>query len=185
MNKAVTSKEVLLEIARDIAYHEGIGKLNIRRVAADGGVAIGTVYNYYPSKGDLISDVMEDFWRNVFHGSHFDVESDDFLLSLQEIYRRLKENLSRFRQEFLEEVTSMNSGTQMTGKTTEQFYLDHMKAGMQRILERDPQVRCDIWNETFTQRQFVAFAFSNMISLLKEPDRDFDYFEEIIKRLIY
>ena len=60
MKKSATSKEELLAIAKEIAGREGIGNLNIRRLASESGIAIGTVYNYYPSKGDLIGAVMED-----------------------------------------------------------------------------------------------------------------------------
>ncbi|MFR4439841.1 MAG: TetR/AcrR family transcriptional regulator [Hungatella sp.] len=38
-----------------------IGKLSIRRLASESGIAIGTVYNYFPSKADLIAEVLEDF----------------------------------------------------------------------------------------------------------------------------
>ena len=58
MNKSATSKEALLEIARDISYREGISKVSIRRLASESGVAIGTVYNYYPSKADLVAEIM-------------------------------------------------------------------------------------------------------------------------------
>ena len=51
MKKSATSKEELLAIAKEIAGREGIGNLNIRRLASESGIAIGTVYNYYPSKG--------------------------------------------------------------------------------------------------------------------------------------
>ena len=171
MKKSATSKEELLAIAKEIAGREGIGNLNIRRLASESGIAIGTVYNYYPSKGDLIGAVMEDFWRNVFHGSHFDTESGDFIGSVHDIYFRLRENL-------------LSQTDQKRGRELEAFYLGHMKEGMLRILERDNRVAPEVWNETFTPERFVSFAFSNMVLLLKNQE-DPAYFEEIMRRLIY
>lgn len=184
MNKAATSKEELLETAREIAYREGIGKLSIRRLASESGVAIGTVYNYYPSKGDLITGVMEDFWRRVFHGSHFDVESDDFLASCRDIFLRLKENLSTFRQEFLDDILSSGQAEQGQGRETEAFYLEHMKAGLLKILERDKTVPERVWSETFTREQLVEFAFSNLVLLLREQKGDCDYLLEVLGRVL-
>ena len=184
MNKSATSKEELLETAKLIAYREGIGALNIRRVASESGVAIGTVYNYYPSKGDLIGALMEDFWRNVFHGSHFDTESRDFIGSFREIYGRLEENLKKFRREFLDGMASVGQSDQQKGKTLEEFYLEHMRAGMLSILERDERVDPEIWNEDLTKERFVAFAFSNMELLLKGK-MELACLEEIMSRLIY
>lgn len=184
MKKSATSKEALFAIAKEIANREGIGNLNIRRLAAESGIAIGTVYNYYPSKGDLIGAVMEDFWRNVFHGSHFDAESCDFIGSVHDIYVRLRENLGSFREAFLKEMEVLSQTDQERGKELEAFYLGHMKEGMLRILKRDGRVASGVWSETFTPEQFVAFAFSNMVLLLKNQEEP-AYFEEIMRRLLY
>ena len=66
MNKTATSRQALLEAAREIARRDGLGHISIRRTAAMCGVSIGTVYNYYPAKADLVLAVIEDFWKRVF-----------------------------------------------------------------------------------------------------------------------
>lgn len=184
MNKSATSKEKLLETARVIAYKEGLGALSIRRVASESGIAIGTVYNYYPSKGDLIGAVMEDFWQNVFHGNNFDVQNGDFIGSFREIYGRLGVNLMKFRREFLDEMAAVNQADQKKGKELEAFYIDHMKAGMLSILERDSRVDPRVWTEHFTKSKFVSFVFSNMFLMLKNQEEP-AYFEEVMRRLVY
>ena len=68
MNKTATSRQALLEAAREIARRDGLGHISIRRTAAMCGVSVGTVYNYYPAKADLVLAVIEDFWKRVFHG---------------------------------------------------------------------------------------------------------------------
>ena len=65
MNKTATSRQALLEAAREIARRDGLGHISIRRTAAMCGVSIGTVYNYYPAKADLVLAVIEDFWKRV------------------------------------------------------------------------------------------------------------------------
>ena len=45
MNKTATSRQALLEAAREIARRDGLGHISIRRTAAMCGVSIGTVYN--------------------------------------------------------------------------------------------------------------------------------------------
>ena len=71
MNKTATSRQALLEAAREIARRDGLGHISIRRTAAMCGVSVGTVYNYYPAKADLVLAVIEDFWKRVFHGCCF------------------------------------------------------------------------------------------------------------------
>ena len=48
MNKTVTSKEEILEVSRTIAAREGITAVNMRTVAAGCGIALGSLYNYFP-----------------------------------------------------------------------------------------------------------------------------------------
>ena len=55
MNTVVTSREAILEECRKIVMEQGISAVNMRSVAAACGVAVGSIYNYFPSKTDLIS----------------------------------------------------------------------------------------------------------------------------------
>ena len=185
MNKSATSKEVLLERAREIAYHEGVSRLSIRRLAAEMGIAVGTVYNYYPSKADLVADVMEDFWRNVFHGSHFDTESSDFLESVREIYRRLSVSLAVFEKEFLEDLSAMERAEKEKSRMVEQRYIEHMKAGVLKILCRDPRIDPTVWTDDFTPEALVEFTFSNITLSLTEGQADCEYLCTVLERLLY
>ena len=66
MKQAVTSREQLLTAAQDILQAEGPGALSIRRLAKELGISAGVVYNYFPSKGELLLALTEQFWRGCF-----------------------------------------------------------------------------------------------------------------------
>lgn len=175
----------MLDTAKRIAYQEGISSLNIRRVASESGIAIGTVYNYYPAKSDLILAVMEDFWRNVFHGNEFNTESTDFVESFAQIFRNLSSNLDRFETIFLKEAALFNREEKLKGKNLEITYLNHMKSGMTRILDLDTNVSGKIWSDRFTRHQFIDFAFSNLIVLLQSGKKDCSFLQQILSRILY
>ena len=63
MNKVVTSKEELLDTARQIVFQEGIDQLSIRVLAKKLNISVGAVYNYFPSKSDLLLAIVESFWK--------------------------------------------------------------------------------------------------------------------------
>ena len=48
MNKVVTSKEELLDIAQQIVFQNGIDQLSIRKLAKKLNISVGAVYNYFP-----------------------------------------------------------------------------------------------------------------------------------------
>ena len=83
-------RDIILAEAKDIAIKEGITKINIRSVAKNSGIAIGTVYNYFPSKGDLLVAVIEDFWECGFANIDWkSFEYDNFYNNLEKIYNIL------------------------------------------------------------------------------------------------
>lgn len=54
-----------------------------------------------------------------------------------------------------------------------------------RCMERDPDVRGDIWDETFTKERFAHFLMMNMVMLLKSEAPDIRFLIVIIRRAIY
>ena len=66
MNKTVTSEEEILAAARALLLEKGTGALTMRSVAAACGVAVGSIYNYFPSKGALVGTTIESVWTEIF-----------------------------------------------------------------------------------------------------------------------
>lgn len=67
MNTSVTSRDAILSVSRQFITQNGFGSVNMRAIAAACGVSVGSVYNYFPSKGDLICAVVESVWHDIFH----------------------------------------------------------------------------------------------------------------------
>ncbi|MBQ4186579.1 MAG: TetR/AcrR family transcriptional regulator [Firmicutes bacterium] len=58
-------RERAIAEARRLMLEESYENLTIRRVAAGLGVAVGTLYNYFPSKDFLIAGVMLEDWQTI------------------------------------------------------------------------------------------------------------------------
>jgi len=56
-------KEDILLVTRELLKETGYSDLNIRKIAAQCGVATGTVYNYYSSKNDIIVEILLNEWN--------------------------------------------------------------------------------------------------------------------------
>ena len=52
-NQQVIDKDKLIDQAYSIAAREGISALSVRKLAAACGIAVGSVYMYFPTKADL------------------------------------------------------------------------------------------------------------------------------------
>ena len=67
MNTVVTSKEAILKASRNLVQTQGWGAVNIRTVASACGISVGSIYNYFPSKSDLMKATVESVWLSLIH----------------------------------------------------------------------------------------------------------------------
>ena len=65
MNTIVTSKEDILKNSRELIREKGWAAVSIRSVASACGVSVGSIYNYYDSKAELISATVESVWSTA------------------------------------------------------------------------------------------------------------------------
>ena len=63
MPKQVIDREKLVAQAYAIASRDGISALSVRKVAAACGIAVGSVYGYFPTKADLTAAVLTRFFE--------------------------------------------------------------------------------------------------------------------------
>lgn len=53
----------------DTAYHyaceHGLSSLSIRTIAKECSVSVGSIYNYFPDKAALVTEVILKFWTTI------------------------------------------------------------------------------------------------------------------------
>jgi len=62
MRKKIISNELILKIASEIIIQKNIDHCNMRSISKELGVAVGTLYNYYQSRNQLLIDLFEKSW---------------------------------------------------------------------------------------------------------------------------
>lgn len=185
MNKTAVSKELLVQTAKKIIYEQGLEKLSIRRLAAECDISVGSVYNYFESKADLIFAVFEDFWQSVYHEVFKIDDADHFLAFFITLYDHLYRNLKDFETSLLGQVAMMNAQEREKGRQIEIRYHDYAKEMMRKVLDRDTTISPHIWDETFNRDDFIRFTFINMMTLLRRGARECPFLVETIRRLLY
>lgn len=60
-------KENILKAAKPLLLGEGGSKLTLRAVANSCGIAVGTVYNYFASKEQLMAEIILEDWLLYLH----------------------------------------------------------------------------------------------------------------------
>jgi len=186
MKKECTSKEELLAVTLKLAETEGVSAVNMRDVAAKCGVALGTVYNYYESKEDLMLAAMEKFWYNTFHNSTLTWKSQtDFLSAFSDFWNFSNTALQQFKTSFVCQMDSLRHQTRIEGKVLEKKYFSHIETSLLKILMADKKVSPHKWTADFTPEQFISLLIEATLYQLRREERSPVFLLELIKRTIY
>jgi AcrR family transcriptional regulator len=100
-------KSQILEAALNVFSRKGFGEATVPDVAEEAGVAVGTIYNYFESKKDLLTSIFNTYvvatpFMDILEGS---LESDDWEFVTSVIENRLDfgfENMDRLPFVFAE-----------------------------------------------------------------------------------
>lgn len=184
MNHVVTSRKQLLEAAREIAADQGISGVNIRAVAAKCGISVGALYNYFPTKTELIVAVIEDFWLAAAKNMEMEGERISFPVCFEAVFYRLQNYLSKFQENWIAQISLLGRKERELGRRREADYFGAIRRMFVRGLEQDPQIPPQLWTAEFTREQFADFALDNLLGILKQGG-DCGYFLLLLRKLLY
>lgn len=185
MNTAVTSKEEILKTSRELIRRQGWSAVSIRSVAAGCGVSVGSIYNYFDSKTDLIGATVESVWCEIFHRPEDDAVFQDVQACVAWMYQRMAYGCERYPGFFTLHSLGFLREDKSAGKQRMQQTWQHILAGLRSVLKQDVRIRPDAFTEQFTAEKFADVLFSQMLSALLRQDYDPSAVLEIVRRTLY
>lgn len=130
MNTVVTSKEQILKASRELIRREGWSAVNIRSVAAGCGVSVGSIYNYFDSKADLIGAVVESVWCEIFHRPEDAAVFQDTQACVTWLYGRMEYGAKQYPGFFALHPAGFAGEDPSDGKKRMQQAWQHMLDGL-------------------------------------------------------
>lgn len=185
MNTKVTSREAILAECRKLVMEQGISALNIRSVANACGVSVGSIYNYFPSKTELIGAAVEDVWRDIFHLSGKDLAFQSFSDCLLWLFHRIRAGCDKYPGFFTFHSMSFAAGEKEAGRQRMEKYFGHIKKCLRDVLETDPKVRPDAFGKDFSPDILVEFVFTLFTSMILQNQDQCKPLLEMVSRCIY
>lgn len=164
--RSVITSEEILEQAYQLACEQGLRSLSIRSIAAACDVSVGTVYNSYASKTELINDVVGMFWQRAFAETMKTLaahEGNDFIAFCEALSRSLKSALKEFRKEFLSDLSALSEGDRLSAQKREQQSFIHTRAGIKQALLSDPKIKQDQLTGALASDALAALVWETLI----------------------
>ena len=158
--------------------------VNIRAVAEACQVSVGTIYNYFSSKDDLVGASVESVWHDIFHHEETDVFSD-ILACIRWLYRRMEYGGKQYPHFFNLHALRFAEGARTQGREQMLKTWEHIRRSLCKVLREDPHVRSDAFHDAFSPEAFANVLFSLMLSAMLRQDFDPSAVLEISRRVLY
>ncbi len=185
MNTVVTSKEEILAASRELIRSRGWSAISIRSVAGACGVSVGSIYNYFDSKADLVSATVESVWCDIFHLPDQEEVFRDTLFCVSWIYQRMEYGCREYPGFFNLHSMGFLGMEKSDGRQRMEQTWQHILNGLGVVLKQDPKVRPDAFDEEFTAEKFADILFSLFLSALLRGDYNPTSVLELIRRTVY
>lgn len=141
MPKQVIDKDKLIDQAYSIAAREGISALSVRKLAAACGIAVGSVYMYFPTKADLTAAVFTRFFGQALFEECCKVDGrESFTDYVRKLRGTLGEALAQMGVDWFAEMRRLPRSEHEALEAARSPMLAHMEQGLQYVLDVDPAV---------------------------------------------
>lgn len=185
LNIAVTSREAILTQCRRLVMNDGPAAINMRSVAAACGIALGSLYNYFPSKTALLTATVESVWNDIFSASEQAPDFKRFPDAVQWLYDSLQRSSVTYPGFFTLHAFSFAAQSKESGRQVMTAYFDRIKQRLLDVLSRDAHVRPDSFDDAFTMTGLVDLLFSTVVSLVLRKEEGILPLLEMVRRTLY
>lgn len=174
-------KENLLGCAREIANTQGTSAISIRAIAKKADIAVGTVYNYFTSKDEILLILTEEYWQKALMEMQKEITSPYFYNNLSQVYDFLMKHMSTSASMLM---TSL-SNVEQKGQQKMHSMVCELKKIIFSLLDQDKNINPKIWNENFTKESYADFINNNLLISLRTRQKNIDFLIEIVKLTLY
>lgn len=173
-NKAVISKDLILEASYKLVLESGPANLSIRSVARACGVSVGSIYNYYPTKAMLVADAVGMFWQTSLSKEMFVASSgEDFITFCERLMHDLEHAIEAFRKSWLSELAALDSESRKEVRARENAAFSHIKRGLAVAIKHDERINldalssCGIQQDNEPAEELASLVWDVMVSSLQ------------------
>lgn len=185
-NKPVINKQQILDTAFELASIKGLSGLSVREVARACGISVGTMYNSYPTKGELVNDVVGRFWSEALSEHMRDATSGgDFIEFCRDLATQLDHTLKRFQNDWLSEIAALDTHDLVSAREREESCFVHVRRGLVVALQEDTSIDRSRLTGPLTPEALCAFVWDSMLSSIKRGDDSCETLFELLKRTLY
>lgn len=178
-------KGLILDTAQNILCKDGYAKLSMRNIAKEAGLAVGTIYNYYSDKKDLVIGMMEEYWKKYFKIlEEIEASEEDFYLKLKKVFHYLQDFIANFREIWLRVEFYSSKDYVEAGIAREEIYIGKYIKSIELLLIKEIFNNKPELYDKISSKELSEFISMNLISLVQMKNFNYKSFEKVLKIII-
>jgi len=178
-------RENILSQAKEILINDGYENLNMRKVAQNTGIATGTVYNYFPTKKDLLTQLMMDYWEDYLKiFEKIDKEQEDLYAKLRLAYLELEKFIGIIRDIWMRAGTSSSIKPTQQGEIGKRDFTERLIKRLEVIIEGYYEINSKSFSMELNAYEISKFIILNFFMMAQMKQFEYDKFEKIIIKVI-
>lgn len=185
MKKAEISKDDILLAGRELLAKEGTGAISMRTLAKHCGIAVGSVYNYFPSKNDLLIALIDAIWKEIMQDIKGLSVCCGFAENVEKLFYSVKKGGEKYPDFLSNHAMMLSKSGKEKGWWAMQQHFESVKIWLLHSLQADKGVKCGYFSAKCRQEDFIEFVFGNLIFLWNQKQESCDILLAVIKAAIY
>ena len=173
-------------VCRRIAAEKGLKALSMRAVAGECGIALGTLYNYFSNKEELLIAAIASVWEDIFRLADKDETTPP--LTFPEYVEKLFTNVSERFREYPDFFTAHSAAVASSGKGKAKNEMENctekIKTALLSVLHKDNSVNHKAFCDGLSEKGFVELVLDSIILLLMQQ-KSCDTLIAVIRKVIY
>jgi len=176
------ARQRIIESAKQLLIENKDGDFTIRDVARRCGIALGTVYNYYDSKAELIVIIVAQMWDACFDEMR-KITSTDFYECIRQVYDILKSYVESFSKNFMYRLASLSSVDKQLSQSYNNRYFTICKGLLTTMIEQHAERFDKQLLVLMSMDGLAGFILTHLLNIAMKG-ADYDQFDYVLHKLL-
>lgn len=177
----------IIRVASDLFYRQGYNSTGINQIIAEADIAIGSLYNHFSSKNDLLQAYLIREELNWFEGfeksiSHIP-EAGDKLLAIVDYRKKLQQSSKFAGCHFIKIISEIGEGNAAISGFVKK-HKDKQKELIRSLVKECNANALPSDTDLITEHIFLLIEGAAVTSTISKQSDSFDQIKKMIKGLI-
>ena len=179
MRKQSINERIIIETGKEIIKTDGIKAINMRTIASKANISLGSIYNYYKNKDELLLSLVKSIWLEILDEKG--IETTSFIETVSLLFESIEKGNCKYPNFIKIHFISFNNKKE--SRVVMEEIVTNIKSLLLVALKNDNKLK-NIFDESFNEKEFVDFIFENMMMLLLKNERK-DYLLKLVNKVLY